>query len=248
MLSPVERQYLEKRYHEIVDGCPICGGRKAFCQCKYAFQFEYAKIRANIPMQFRTFTMDDFTHPQLKKQKQAVLDYAASFSELTGIENMYLCGSKGTGKSAVAAWLLQEALKLKKTGYYFHTLYAAKVAATKMWDKETRNDADCVALKNADFIVIDKIGEGTNLTGATFEELREVLRERAESSKVTIFVGSTQAVNLVSSEKDLLEVCDCCEISFSGFDYKKEVLKKAPKSKKEDLPEISITKKRGGKK
>jgi len=247
MLSPAEVKYLQQRYTELVENCPLCHGRKAFCQCKYAFQFEYAKIKANIPMQLRTFVMDDFTHPQLKKQKKDIMEYAESLDSIVGIDNLYLCGSKGTGKSAVAAWILEEALRRKKSGYYFHTLYAAKVAATKVWDKETRNDVDCLALKNADVIVIDKIGEGTNLTGVTFEELREVLRERTESSKVTIFVGSTHAKNLVSSEGDLLAVCNCREISFSGFNYKTEVLKKIT-PKKTELPQIKISRGKGGKK
>lgn len=251
MISSLDNEYLQNRYKQIVEGCPLCGGRKPYCSCKYAFQFEYAKIKANIPVSLREFVIDDFTHPQLQKQKNMLVNYAAELhNNPYGSKSIYLCGDKGTGKSAIAAWILEEALKGKKTGYFFHTLYAAKVAATKTWDKASRDDIDCVALSNYDVIVIDKVGEGTTILGQTFEELKEILRARAESSKVTIFVGTAPLNNLVSNESELIRVCDCEEVFFAGFDYKKAVLKAAaddPK-KKQKLPGIVIKKKRGGKK
>lgn len=245
MLSPEENIYLKQRYHDIVENCPLCGGRKPYCACKYAFQFEYAKIKANIPISLRSFSIEDFTHPQLLKQKDEVLKYTKTLSNLTDLDNLYLCGKKGTGKSALAAWILEEALRYKKTGYYFHTLYTAKVALTKLWDKSTHAEPDCVALKSADVIVIDKIGEGTVLSGPIFEELKEIIRARIEACKVTIFVGSVEASNLTDNEKELVELCNCKSIVFSGFDYKKEVLSKVKteSTKNVPMPKITVNKK-----
>ena len=230
-MNNIDRAYLIRRRVEIMDNCPLCHGRKPFCKCAYAFQFEYAKIRANIPIALRTFTLPDYTHPQLQKQKKAIMEYIDGFKTQVINDNLYLYGSKGTGKSAMAAWILEEAMRTRRTGYFFHTLYAAKEAATKLWDRIDRTADDCKALKTADVIVIDKIGEGIGISGPAFEELREVLRARTESGKVTIFVGSTKTDNLVGNEKDLIEVCNCREIQFRGFDYKEEVLKEAEAKK-----------------
>ena len=249
MLSVLDNEYLKEQYKKIVEGCPLCHGRKPYCECKYAFQFEYAKIKANIPIALRGFTIDDFTHPQLQKEKKAVIEYAEQLNKPYNNGNLYLCGDKGTGKSAVAAWILEEALKHKKSGYFFHTLYSAKVAATKVWDRVAKDDEDCTALTKYDIIVIDKIGEGTTIIGQTFEELKEILRARTESGKITILVGTVPAKNLVSNEAELLNVCSCEELQFSGFDYKKAVLKAVqdnPK-KKQELPDVVVKKRRSRK-
>lgn len=232
MINKQDRLYLEKRKRELIDSCPICKGRRAYCSCSYAFQFEFKKIKAAIPEQYRLFTIDDLVHPQLTKQKKELIEYTKLFSEDIAVPNLIISGTKGLAKSSVAAWILMEAMKHKKTGYYFSTVTSVRDAITKAWDKDTKNDEDCVAASSADVIVVDGLGLGVDVPANVANALAETLRSRAIFNKTTIFVSSVDSDHLTGYEYDIVHTSPIRDIKFSGFDYVKSVVNKAKAKKK----------------
>lgn len=232
MLTKQDHLYLEKKKKEIIDSCPICHGRKPFCSCSYSFQLEYAKIKAGIPEKYRDFKIDMLVHPQLTKQKADVENILKDISIGNFSYSVLISGTKGLAKSSVAACILCEALKAKKTAFYYQTVYDLKNCALKGWNKETKNDYDYIMLSEADIIAIDGLGLGTVLKENAVQEVLDVLKRRMLLGKQVVFVSTVESKRLIGFEKDIVDIFSPKEIKFSGFDYVKNVLNKVKKAKK----------------
>lgn len=226
--------YIKKMRDKIVYNCPKCHGTQPFCSCSYDFRLEIRKASANIPIIYRSFRLDDLRHPQLTKQKEAVKRYMDNMCEYKQ-PDLLISGGRGLGKSSVAACLLDRAMRLSKTVYFFATVKQAVDASfrpNKSDDEELQ--ADNKALRNADVIVIDGFGSGfIREMNSAFESLRSILEMRRLNNKRTIFVSSKSLKELDGAEKDLLNYINPAEIFFEGFDYKKEVLQDYPEKEKQ---------------
>lgn len=214
MLSPNDLAYLTRKREEIINNCPKCHGRTAFCECQYKFQFEYTKIRANIPIPMRDFQMTEITHPRL----QTIKSYAGKFVDIykvgkQALPNLIISGGDERAIFGLATFILTEILRMKRSGYFFPSMFDAKTAAAKNWSPKEKKDIDCVALNTYDVIVLAGFGTGTQNTSAAYEELREVVKTRGANGLLTIFVSRQSFSNLPESEKAIIGACRSTEMA-----------------------------------
>lgn len=218
MISQTDLEYLRKRKFELVDSCPICHGTKAFCSCQYAFQFEYTKIRANIPLSLRSAKLDDVTNVRLRK----MVEYARQYVELyrTGqkVPNLILSSGRVRPAQVVATHILLEALRAKHTGYFFPSILELKTAATKNWNPNEKKDIDCVALNTYDIIVIDGCGTNSFVESAVSTEIKDIIKSRYATGKLTLFISFTDFAHLPEIEKELLGSCKAAEMCFHNWE------------------------------
>ncbi len=213
MISPNDLEYLTRMRDKIINGCPKCHGRTAFCECQYAFQFEYTKIRANIPIPLREFTLSEVTHPRLTSIIDYTVKYIAAYKQGTQMPNLIISGTNEHLVQGLAAYILEEILRFKKSGYYFPSMYDAKTAATKNWSAKEKKEPDCVALNTADVIVIAGFGTGTETGSAAYGELREVIKTRGANGLLTIFVSRLSFTSLPETEKAVIGINRATEMS-----------------------------------
>jgi len=230
MLTPADREYLAKKKIELVDNCPKCHGRSSNCDCAKRFSLEYAKIRANIPEAYREFTLDQLIHPELQEQKVELEKYTKKFIEGTA-SDLLIAGSSGTAKSSVAAYLLTEALKMRKSGYFFYSIRTVKDIISSTWDKNAPVDPLLQTLKTSDCIVIDNFNSGLGIPDFMKAYIVETLDTRRLYGKRTILVanGTTNAID--SDSKEIISHLKLTKIQLTGFNYKDKVVK-ATKGKK----------------
>lgn len=218
MISPSDLEYLKKRKEELIDNCPICQGRGAFCQCQYAFQFEYTKIHANIPRSLRTYELTDIVNPKLAYAVKYAQSFIATYKTQPNLPNLIISGMYDRPTQILAVHILTQILKMKKTGYYFASVFDAKTAAAKNWSPKEKKDTDCVALNTYDVIVIDGFGTGNDVNSTAYDELREVIKTRSANEKLTVFVSRCEFSLLSSQEKIMVGACKCTELSCHKFD------------------------------
>lgn len=230
-LNKADLSYLElyKKLH--VKSCPICGGKNAFCQCWRKYNQEVTKITAGIPVKFRKYTLKDFTHPELKKQKEVIENYMKSFLEnrFNG-QCLYLHGTKGTAKTMSATLILMYALKNKYSAYYFESLKSCSDMLKSDWDEGTSNLENILA--SYDIVAIDNIGKEVITNTNIANSLKSYFSARANNMLPTLFIAPISMSKLVNpTDIDILEYFseNIKEVNFKGFDYTKAVLTKVKK-------------------
>lgn len=213
MLSNNDIAYLSRKKEELVNNCPLCKGRKAFCKCQYAFQFEFTKVRANIPAAVRDFNPDNITFSRLSTIKDFTKKYATLYATGNSVPNLIVSGTDVTVTNGLAAYILMEALRVKRTGYYFTSLLDAKTAAAKNWSAKDKKEIDCIALNTYDIIVIAGFGTDTETSSAAYEELKEIVKTRGANGLITLFVSRKSFANLPEQEKAIIGACRASEMA-----------------------------------
>lgn len=232
MLEKEDIIYLAQKKHDLVDNCPICHGTQPFCKCTYAFRLEINRASSRIPIEFRDFTLDKLTHPQLVKQKKEIETYLDNMTH--GITpNLLLEGGPGLAKSAVACLILSKFLEKGDKVFYYPSLRSLGYALIEKMKDPTSMDPAIVALNQAKAIVIDGIGYGFIREQSNFMDMvSEYIDRRNLQKKVTIFVSGTRFAALGASEATVIRIAKPKIITFGGFNYVTEVLDKAPKTRK----------------
>lgn len=235
MLDKQELEYLAVKRREIIDNCPECHGTKPFCNCAYRFRLEINKASANIPVEYRTFTMDKLTHPELQQQKKAVEKYIDSL-KAGPYQNLLITGGKGLAKSACACAILTHALMLGKKAFYFSSLRGLMSALYKENKEPFSTDSDVVALKRSDVIVIDGFGYGFIRERSAMTELAmDYVNQRMLHKKHTIFVSGVPLAELGECEADIIKSTGAKTIDFKGFNFVEHVLAKVNPVKKVEV-------------
>ena len=249
MLEKEDLIYLAQKKHELIDNCPICHGTQPFCKCNYAFRIEINKASSRIPIEFRDFTMDKLTHPQLTKQKKEIQLYLDNVEK--GVySNLLLEGGPGLAKSAVACCILNKFLEKGEIVFYYPSLRSLSDALIAQMKDNNSMDSQVVALNHAKAIVIDGVGYGfIREKSNAMDMVCEYIERRNLQKKVTIMVSGVSHKSLGECEADIVNIARPKIITFGGFNYVTEVLDKAPKirktrvsKKKSENHEINIDK------
>lgn len=224
MLTPSDKEYLAKKKIELVDNCPKCHGRSANCDCAKLFSLEFAKVRANIPEAYRNFTLEQFTHPELQDKKVELEKYKENFINGTATD-LLITGTAGTAKSSVAAFLLVEALRRRKTGYFFYSIRTIKDIIGSSWDKNTVTNPLLDTLRNSDCIVIDNFNSGMGVPDAMKSTIVDILDNRRTYGKRTIIVANGITSTLDKDSKEIIAHLKLTKIQLEGFSYIDKVVR-----------------------
>ncbi len=231
-LSNTDRTYLENYKKHVVYKCPKCKGKNSFCDCWRNFNYELSKATANIPIKYRRYTLADFTHPQLKKQKETVTNYINSIEDMRFHgTSLYLYGDKGTAKTMSAILILMAALQHIYKCRYFESFRACIEFLKEEWGDDLKEGTDTLkqVLSDYDFIVIDNVGSEVLPNNSTTTGLvKNLLIHRSNSLLPTIFVSPVAAEKLTdANERAIVEMfADGLHLNFKGFDYQKEIQSK----------------------
>lgn len=228
MLSKLDLNYLELFKKKYVKGCPICGGKDSFCSCWKKYNLEIKKVSAGIPPKYRGYTLDDFTHPQLKQQKGIVTNIINSFDDirLSG-KSLYFYGSSGTAKTMSAILILVEAINRGYKVKYYDSLQSVVSSLKQAWGEN-----DTTSLYNdivfSDLLVIDNIGTENIVNDNVKQEVLNIFKQRSYNCLPTIFVSPVSIKGIpLTLDKDIVELFsnnDMLCIEFKGFDYRKKIL------------------------
>lgn len=232
MLEKEDIIYLAQKKHDLVDNCPLCHGTQPFCKCNYAFRLEINKASSQIPIEFRDFTLDKLTHPQLNKQKKAIQLYLDNLTK--GVHpNLLLEGGPGLAKSAVACLILSKFLEKGEKVFYYPSLRSLGYTLINKMKDANSTDPAVVALSQAKAIVVDGVGYGfIREQSNVMDMIGEYVERRNLQKKVTIFVSGMSLSALGTSEATVVRIARPQIITFGGFNYVTEVLEKAPKTRK----------------
>lgn len=234
-MDNIDTAYLESYKQKYVYTCPKCGGKDSNCTCWAGVRFEIQKICAGIPIKYRGFTFDKFTHPELQKVKDVIRLYCKDIRDYRTVgKSLFLHGTKGLAKTASASLILMYALANKMSGIYFESLDTCVQYLWKEWENRQNDSTIKEKIINYDFLVIDGFGELSRDFKTSGEVLRGAFKERANNMLPTIFVSSTLPNELSSVlEKQIYSEYEgnIQLIKFAGFNFEKEVLEKAKRKR-----------------
>lgn len=228
MLSKLDLNYLELFKKKFVFGCPICSGKDSFCSCWKKYNEEIKKVSAGIPVKYRKYTIKDFTHPQLKEQRNFVNSIIETFDNvrLNG-SSFYFYGTSGTAKTMSAILIAMEGIHRGYEVHYYDSLQSIVTKLKQSWSDE---DSSPVLhdVTSSDLIVIDNIGS-ENITNENIKtEIMGMFKQRSYNCLPTIFVSPVSIKDIpLNFDKDIVGLFDMnglTQVKFKGFDYIKKVL------------------------
>ena len=161
MISEADRELLKRKRIEIVDNCHKCNGFgyvfSEECECIKRFNFEYEKVKANIPFIYRNYTLDDIGKSKfddVKKVKAYIKNIDSNKKKSMGL---LISGGLQVGKATIACVTLMELLK---KGYkkcdFLEFQYLMKELYKQSKHAYTDEDLD-YRINNAEFLVINGI-------------------------------------------------------------------------------------------
>lgn len=228
MLSKLDLNYLDLFKKKYVYSCPICGGKDSFCVCWKRYNEEIKKVSAGIPVKYRKYTIDDFTHPQLKEQKQYIQGVIADFDNirLNG-DTIYLYGSSGTAKTMSACLIAAEAIRRGYEVHYYDSMQSIVTKLKQSWSDDSTSNV-LREITASDLIVIDNIGRENVLNENVKNEVLNMFKQRCYNCLPTIFIAPVPVSEIpLKLDKDVVEVFltnSFKQVMFKGFDYAKRVL------------------------
>jgi len=228
MLSKLDLNYLELFKKKYVYSCPVCGGKDSFCDCWKRYNEEIKKVAAGIPVKYRKYTIDDFTHPQLVEQKQYIQSVIADFDNirLNG-DTLYLYGSSGTAKTMSACLIAAEAIRRGYEVHYYDSMQSIVTKLKQSWAEDSTANI-LREITASDLIVIDNIGRENVLNENVKNEILNMFKQRCYNCLPTIFIAPVPVSEIpLKLDKDVVEVFltnSFKQVMFKGFDYAKKVL------------------------
>lgn len=228
MLSQLDLNYLDIFKKKYVYGCKICGGKDSFCSCWKSYNEEIRKVSAGIPVKYRRYTIDDFTHPQLVEQKKFIQNVLSNFDDirLNG-DTLYFHGTSGTAKTMSAVLIGVEAIKRGYEVHYYDSLQSIASKLKQAWAEE--DTATIIHNVSAsDLVIVDNIGSENILNENIRYELCNFFKQRSYNGLPTIFISPVSIDEIpLKLDKDIIELFlknSFKSVLFKGFDYSKKVL------------------------
>lgn len=224
MLSERDRKYLVRAKKEIIGNCTKCRGLDYKCSCLDTFRLEFKKVKANIAAKYRSFTLDQITHPQTIEARAKVGAYLNKLEQhLDNGYGLFLYGSTGLAKTGIASIVLIESLKLGKTGY-FSTLDQCVDLYTGGWKDEDKKAFYQELILDTDVLVLDEVGNETRTnTNLTASCLNDILRRRSSNLQTTIMTSNLffKKVRDVYGDEVFSILNECTTpIEFNGIDFR----------------------------
>jgi DNA replication protein DnaC len=209
--------------------CPKCHGMDTSCKCYVDILAEISKIRANIPVKYRSLTFNDMVSPVNKKTIKQYTDSIDAHRRV-GM-GLYLHGTVGTGKSMAGCLVLMEAFKLNYSCFYI-TVQQYINLLTGRFVPEHYPSVEYINCVN--FLMIDDLGrefwDGKHFIEKNIEEF---LRLRAENHLPTIITSMhnpEEGLPQVSLQSILPE--HYIVVQFTGEDFRKTIESKRNEKKK----------------
>ncbi len=196
---------------------------------KKALDIKKARIekhfsQSRLSKRFMRRTFDNFKlDNKNKKAYETCVSYANDFSDkMKNGEGLLLVGDFGTGKTHLAAAILQEVISQDHTGVFISIPdLITKIRNT--WDTE-ENEWDLItALTEADLVVLDDIG-AENTKDWVRERLFVIINSRYEKMLPTIFTTNCSVKDLKNKLGGRIEsrINEMCKgVMLVGEDYRK---------------------------
>lgn len=168
MVSKKDSELLEK----IREDCPTCKGKgfvlKQFaiglvpvdCDCTQKISKEISLIRANIPLQYRYFTMRNLTKEFEQKNEDSLAQVKKFKAEITtNIEKgngLWFVSSPGQAKSSLISVLLKAAISAGKTVYFERASHLLRYKFDALRDMNARGIIDFI-VNDVDILAIEEL-------------------------------------------------------------------------------------------
>lgn len=213
-LSTAESDRLKKTYSQLhtIDNCVTCKGTKKFlwytdesrtattkwdCDCASQWILHRFYLNSGIGLTYQRYSWTDARYVSGENLEQ-VVDYMNTADQFVDVGyGLLLSGSKGTGKSLIAASVGKNLL-LRGYGLMYLTFASLIGSLTAGWNDEEDREWFVRRVRNAKVLVIDDIGRehrqritdkgGVREVPTALSEsaIDEVLRHRVASSLPTI--------------------------------------------------------------
>ena len=198
--------------------CPICNGMEFIlkrnasgidyatpCKCREEAIMKRKRNFADIPETFKNHTLENFdtqiyTLEDSKIQMAGILKvikyYLEDFKKQqeNGMGLYFFSGTKGSGKTRMAASIANELLKEYQVK--FSTSPAILAEIKKTYDRESGNNVQTEYqlldyLITSEILIIDDFGT-EKITGWVNEKFYQIINERYIAKKVTIFTSNEE--------------------------------------------------------
>lgn len=233
MLTQADTNYLENYKKEHVYTCKKCKGLDYRCDCWNNYRFEFKKIKAHIPIKFRSFDLSQITHPQVQNAKAKIEEYIKlGLVNPLAAKNLYIHGTKGTSKSVSGCIILMEMIKKGYKGMYFDSFLNCSNYIVDSWYEKNKEPLIDIfdVISSYDFVVIDEVGDGWNTSNPSIENtLKKIFRERSNNMLPTIFISNHNKKSIKDPlESHIISLFSeaMSVVEFKGFDYREHVLNK----------------------
>jgi len=189
-------------------------------QARIEEQFEQSRLGKRFRERtFENFKVNDSNRSAYRKSRAFSLHFEDKLNSGKGI---IFIGNFGTGKTHLAASILQEVIKKEHTGI-FVSIPDLIAKIRKSWDGDG-NESDLIdALVEADLVVMDDLG-AENTKDWVRERLFVIINSRYERMLPTIFTTNCSFAELRRKVGGRIEsrICEMCEgITLVDDDYRK---------------------------
>lgn len=214
-LTNTQSDRLKSTYSTLhtIDNCLTCKGTNQFlwytdesrtateqwdCDCPSQWMLHRFYLNSGIGLMYQRYSWADAKYVSEKNLDEVVLYNNMADRYVDAGYGLLLTGTKGTGKSLVAAQVLKNLLLRGYSGYY--TTFASLIGSfTSGWKDDEDRDWFVKSIRNTQVLVVDDIGRehrqrisdqsgGTKQVPTALAEsaIDEVLRHRVASSMPTI--------------------------------------------------------------
>lgn len=217
LYTPEDIQQLKQLQNNIVN-CPKCSGSDMNCDCVKAYKFFHNMILSAIPSKYRYADIHTVQVTSLKDSLNKITTYIKLIDEYRKAgTGLYLYGTTGTGKSYIACYVLQQAIR-KGYSTFFCTVEQYKRA---LFDKD--NDY-IYNVNESDFTLIDDYGrEFSDTKGFIDSQVDEMLRYRYDRNKPTIITSNILAKDIENLRIKSILYDAYIKLPFECVDYRKSL-------------------------
>ena len=242
MLTDRERKHLIDFRKKIIETCNNClgngwvAGRE--CLCFHLYTLEAKKAYAEIPMEYRGFTIDMIDQPESFGSKTLVETYIKNLRERHENGDGLLLWSENTGsaKTTLACIVLMNALEQGFSAHYTTLAKCLDMIYAGWYDEMIKVQFQKQIL-DTDFLLIDDLGGmeiATNSSDAKVSALTTLFKERSQAMLPTIITTNLSPDQLQKDFKartfstilQRLEIIHC-----PGPDFRREVIAKTKENK-----------------
>jgi DNA replication protein DnaC len=184
-------EYLNNKRVQIIDNCPICKGKQAFCECQKQYYLEVKKVEANIPLKYISLNLDSINNTHFTVQKNEIDNYLKHFRDnyQNGV-GLFLWGESEI-KSALGTIVLVQALASNFSVYYTTLSDCIKMVLGSGKDEEMGNEFNEKVIQS-DFLMIDNLGSEYSSEKRIVENIFETLfQSRTENLNPLILTSQS---------------------------------------------------------
>ncbi len=209
--------------------------RGKYCNCykseltKHILQqngVNYSKLKTFEQFNSKVFKSEEH-QIALEKLKKVSLDFVKGFNA-TKINNIFLCGSTGVGKTFIAECIASE---LIKKSYYVNIVTAFQMNSifVNYHGSFNKDKSDILSpLLEPDLLVIDDLGTEPVFNNVTKEYFYVIISERIINNKKTIITSNMITVDLINRYGErvysrLFNKANSLNLSFTGVDLRTKI-------------------------